>query len=225
VSRARAQLGPDVIEATPSGYRLTLAEHQVDASALLLSAAACARLSRAGDHDAALAHADAGPALWNGHDTSTTDPPGALRTARASTRRWLVRAQALCRSRVGRAAEAVDALAELVAERPRDEELLAELLRSEAATAGPSAALTRYEDYRRALREELGSDPGSALRDVHRQLLASEAPEVRHGVAHEPNVLLGRDADWPPSPGCCGRHGSPRSSAPASWARPGWRTP
>ncbi|SED13465.1 Predicted ATPase [Amycolatopsis tolypomycina] len=196
VSRARAQLGPDVIEATPSGYRLALADDQVDAAALVLSATACARLSRAGDHEAALAHAEAGLALWTAHDDpGRADPLGALRAARASTGRWLVRARALSRSQLGRAAEAIDELTELVAERPRDEELLLELLRSEAATAGAAAALARYEDYRRRVRDELGSDPGPALRELHQQLLQGEAPVVRHGVAHEPNPLLGRDAD------------------------------
>jgi hypothetical protein len=42
VSRARAQLGADVIASTPAGYRLSLADEQVDASAVLLSAAAAA---------------------------------------------------------------------------------------------------------------------------------------------------------------------------------------
>jgi hypothetical protein len=42
VSRARAQLGADVIASTPTGYRLSLADEQVDASAVLLSAAAAA---------------------------------------------------------------------------------------------------------------------------------------------------------------------------------------
>ncbi|WP_410672098.1 ATP-binding protein [Amycolatopsis sp. cmx-4-68] len=198
VSRARAQLGHDVIEATPSGYRLTLAADRVDAAALVLSATACARLARSGDQEAALAHAEAGLALWPAlahHDVGRTDPLGALRAARASTGRWLVRARALCRSRLGRADEAVDELTELVSERPRDEELLGELLRSEAATAGPAAALVRYEDYRRRVREELGSDPGPALRELHQQLLRDEVPAVRHGVAHEPNPLLGRDPD------------------------------
>ena len=196
VSRARAQLGHDVIEATPSGYRLTLAENQVDAAALMLSATACARLAREGDYEAALAHAEAGLALWTAPDDSgNADPLSALRTARASTSRWLVRARVLCRSRLGRAAEAVDELTGLVAERPRDEELLLELLRSEAATVGPAAALVRYEDYRRRVRDELGSDPGPALRELHQQLLQGEAPVVRHGVAHEPNPLLGRDSD------------------------------
>jgi hypothetical protein len=52
VSRARAQLGADLIASTPTGYRLTLTEDQVDASAVLLRAAASAQRARAGDHAA-----------------------------------------------------------------------------------------------------------------------------------------------------------------------------
>jgi predicted ATPase/DNA-binding SARP family transcriptional activator len=198
VSRARAQLGSDVIASTPTGYRLSLREDQVDASAVLLSAAASAQCSRAGDHAAALAHAEAGLALWEGAaggDTGLDDPVSALRAERASTYRSLVRARALALSRLGRHAEAAEALAGLVGARPRDEEVLLELLRSEAATLGPSAALARYEAYRRLLRDELGADPGAALQAVHLQLLQGTAPLVRRGIPYEPNPLLGRDDD------------------------------
>jgi hypothetical protein len=64
-----------------------------------------------------------------------------------------------------------------------------------AATLGPSAALARYEAYRRSLRDELGTDPGAALQAVQQQLLQGSAPVVRHGVPHEPNPLVGRDDD------------------------------
>ena len=198
VSRARAQLGSGVIASTPTGYRLSLGEDQVDASAVLLSASASARRSRAGDHASALAHAEAGLALWQGTaggDGELDDPVSALRAERASTYRSLVRARALALSRLGRHAEAAEALADLAAERPRDEEVLLELLRCEAATVGPSSALARYEAYRRSLRDELGADPGPALQAVHQQLLQGTAPLVRHGVPHEPNPLLGRDDD------------------------------
>jgi predicted ATPase len=198
VSRARAQLGSDVIASTPIGYRLTLTGDQVDAAAVLLDAAASAERARAGDHAAALAHAEAGLARWAeapDADAGPTGPLAALRAARASTRGSLARARALALSRLGRRAEAVESLGELHRAHPRDEELLVELLRCEAVTVGPAAALARYEDYRRALRGEFGSDPGSALQDVHRQLLRGDAPAVRHGVPHEPNPLLGRDAD------------------------------
>lgn len=198
VSRARARLGAEVIASTPTGYRLALADDQVDSSALLLHADASAEKARAGDHAGSLAAADAGLALWEGTpegDGGDGDPLAALRAERAPVRDALVRARALALARLGRHAEAAEPLARAAAARPRDEEVLAELLRGEAATAGPSAALTRYEAYRRELREALGTDPGAGLRAVHRELLRGEAPEVRHGVPHEPNQLLGRDED------------------------------
>jgi len=198
VSQARAQLGTDLIVSTPVGYRLSLGEDQVDASAVLLSASASARQSRAGDHASALEHAETGLALWDGpasRDTELADPLSVLRSERAVTYRTLVRARALAQARLGRRPEAIETLTELIGERPRDEEILAELLRCEAATLGPSAALARYDGYRQALRDELGSDPGPELQRVYQQLLQGETPEVRHGVAHEPNPLLGRDDD------------------------------
>ncbi|WP_367128513.1 BTAD domain-containing putative transcriptional regulator [Saccharothrix sp. HUAS TT1] len=199
VSRVRSRFGADVIARTPTGYRLALAEDQVDSSAVLVRAEAAARCARAGDHAAALAHADAGLALWGeagpGPVEDVDDPVTALRARRRVTHRALVRARALALARLDRPEEAVDPLAELTAERPRDEEVLVELLRCEAATVGPATALARYDDYRRALRDDLGADPGAALRAEHRRLLRGAAPAVRRGVAHEPNALLGRDDD------------------------------
>jgi len=203
VSRARAQLGADVIARTPTGYRLALPEERVDAAAVLLRAAASARAEHDGDHVAALAHAEAGLALWEGLAPEgggavvddLDDPVVALRGERAATYRSLVRARALALARLSRFGEAIEPLTQLAGARPRDEEILLELLRSEAATAGPSAALDRYEVYRRSLREELGTDPGPALQTMQQQLLQGTAPVVRRGVQHEPNPLLGRDGD------------------------------
>ncbi|MCX5240697.1 AfsR/SARP family transcriptional regulator [Streptomyces prunicolor] len=198
VSRARAQLGADLIVSTPTGYRLALAEDQVDSSALLLHATAGADRARAGDHAGSLAAAEAGLALWEGtpdQGGDTDDPVAALRAERAPVHDTLVRAQALALARLGRHAEAAGPLAAAAVAHPRDEEVLGELLRGEAATAGPSAALTRYEAYRRELRDELGTDPGAGLKAVQQELLRGEAPVARHGVPHEPNPLLGRDED------------------------------
>ncbi|MFD4139201.1 ATP-binding protein [Streptomyces sp. NPDC058572] len=202
VSRARARVGADVIASTPTGYRLALREDQVDASAVLLHAAASAEKARAGDHAGALAEAEAGLELWDGDgggngagSAGLDDPVAALRAERAVAYRALIRARALGMARGGRRDEAVASLAGLVRELPRDEELLLELMRCEAATAGASAALATYDRYRRTLRDELGTDPGAALQALHQELLRGEAPVVRRGVPHEPNPLLGRDAD------------------------------
>jgi predicted ATPase/DNA-binding SARP family transcriptional activator len=199
VSRARRHLGAEVIESTPTGYRLTLREDQVDTGALLLHAAASAEKARAGDHAGALAEAEEGLALWDGSGTEESagpdDPLAALRTERAATRRALVRHHALALARTGRRAEAAGPLAELADAHPRDEELLLELMRCRKATTGAPAALAAYDRYRRRLRDELGTDPGPALQELHQELLRGEAPAVRRGVPHEPNPLLGRAAD------------------------------
>ncbi|MER5435141.1 BTAD domain-containing putative transcriptional regulator [Streptomyces sp. NPDC002588] len=200
VSRLRAQLGAELIVSTPTGYRLALDEGQVDSSALLLYEAASAERARAGDHAGALAQAEAGLALWDGGvgagaGEDLHDPVVALRVDRGRAHRALVRFRALALARVGRREEAAAPLAGLARELPRDEEVLAELLRCEAVTAGRAAALTRYDAYRRRLRDELGTDPGPGLRSVYQELLSRDVPLVRHGVPHEPNPLLGRDAD------------------------------
>jgi DNA-binding SARP family transcriptional activator len=198
VSRVRAQLGSDIIARTSTGYRLTVGEDRLDTSAVLLSASASAQLSRAGDHVAALAHAEAGLALWEtaeDSDPGLADPLSVLRAQRASTYRSLVCARALALSRLGRHAEAIEPLTGVARAWPRDEEVLLELLRCEAATVGPAAALARYDTYRRSLREELGTDPGRALQAGYRQLLQGGTPTLRQGVPHEPNPLLGRDDD------------------------------
>ncbi|WP_434587403.1 ATP-binding protein [Streptomyces sp. A5-4] len=200
VSRVRSQLGTGLIVSTPTGYRLALGATRVDSSALLLREEAGAERARTGDHKGALEEAEAGLALWDGVVTAGAgedphDPVLVLLAARAGAHRALVRTRALALSRVGRREEAARPLAELAGELPRDEEVLAELLRCEAATVGPAAALSRYDTYRRGLREELGADPGGRLKAVHEELLRAEAPAVRHGVPHEPNLLLGREAD------------------------------
>ncbi|MDG9717354.1 BTAD domain-containing putative transcriptional regulator [Streptomyces sp. DH24] len=197
VSRARAQLGAEVIASTATGYRLALAETQVDSSALLLHAAASADRARAGDHAGSLAEAEAGLALWEGDGTDgqLADPVSDLRALRLPARESLARARALALARLGRHAEAVEPLTEAARAHRRDEEVLAELLRCEAAVLGPSAALARYEAYRRELRDGLGTDPGPGLQVVQQELLRGAAPVVRRGIRHEPNPLLGRDDD------------------------------
>ena len=198
VSRARARLGSGLIVSTPSGYRLSLREDQIDASALLLSASESEKRARAGDHLAALGHAEAGLALCEGAerwDTGDGGPVSVLRAARIPAYRSLLRTRALALSRLGRRAEAAEPLTELIRQSDLDEEILVELLRCEAATAGPAAALARYSDYRQRLRDELGGDPGPALQGVYQELLRADAPVIRRGVWHEPNPLLGRDED------------------------------
>ncbi|MFF4414962.1 BTAD domain-containing putative transcriptional regulator [Streptosporangium sp. NPDC001559] len=64
-------------------------------------------------------------------------------------------------------------LAELTSRNPLRETLHHRLMRSLHAAGRSAEALTLYERLRRTLRDELGTDPGPELRDLHREILAS----------------------------------------------------
>ncbi len=196
VSRARNACGPDAIVRDGAGYRLGAAPGEVDSGRLAeLVRAAVAAL----DRDAAAAEGLAREALElaaglaqaaDGDDGPLAEVRRAAAADAATARVVLARAS----SRAGAHAAALPVLEAAHARSPRDEPLLADLLRSEAAVSGPAAALERFERYRRDLRDRLGADPGELLQRTHRGLLALDRP-VRRGVRYDATELIGRDAD------------------------------
>jgi len=195
VSRTRSACGADAIIRDGGGYRLGAAPDEVDSArlaALVREAAAAldkdaglaAELSRQ-----ALALADGLPE-GGGAIGPLMDVRRAAATDVASARLILARAS----SRMGKHGDALPVLETAHAERPDDEALLTDLLRSEAAVRGPAAALDRFGEYRSDLRERLGTDPGDSLRRAHRDLLAMDRP-VRTGVRYDATSLVGRDRD------------------------------
>src|SRR5580658_9451538 len=196
VSRTRSACGADAILRDGAGYRLGAAPGEVDSARLAeLVRAASAVL----DRDAAAAEGLAREALaltagLSGAADSDDGPLAEVRRAAAAdagaARVILARAS----SRAGAHAAALPVLELAHAQLPRDEPLLADLLRSEAAVSGPATALERFERYRRDLRERLGADPGELLQRVHRSLLVLDRP-VRRGVRYDATELIGRDID------------------------------
>jgi predicted ATPase/DNA-binding SARP family transcriptional activator len=196
VSRTRSACGADVIVRDGAGYRLGTAPEEVDSvrlAALVRDAAAAL------DRDAALAAelAHEAVALAEGLGDANGSAGGPLmevRRAAAADAETARVTLARASSRMGAHADALPELEAAHAERLRDESLLADLLRSEAAVRGPAVALERFERYRRDLRDRLGTDPGELLQRVHRDLLALDRP-VRQGVRYDSTPLVGRDDD------------------------------
>lgn len=197
VSRTRSACGGEVIVRDGSGYRLGVEAAAVDVlllaqlmreatAALEADAARAAELAQM-----ALALSATVPAEVNGNGD------GPLHAIREEAAAKLAQAQVIfarSQSRMGAHTEALADLETAHAARSDDEQLLADLLRTEAATRGPAAAIDRYERFRRELRERLGASPGEELQRVQRGLLALEEP-VRSGVRYDANALLGRDDD------------------------------
>jgi predicted ATPase/DNA-binding SARP family transcriptional activator len=194
ISRTRAATRADVVVRMPRGYRLGLPADQVDAL-LLGELVEQARAALGGD-DTVLARrrAEEAMGLVAGGSDGATGPLAELRDVAAG---WVAEARrvaAIARSRGGAHESALPLLEDAAADRPHDEELLACLLRSEAAVRGAAAALERYERYRAGLVARLGTGPGPELSRVYAELLVADRP-VREGILFDGSSLLGRDGD------------------------------
>lgn len=174
VSRLRSATIDGIVTRTERGYRLGLERHEVDV------------LARE-DHATAAESALGAARL----DDAAEEARAALRLGETPRAR---RVAAIIASRQGNHTEALPTLTDVLDDEPYDEQVVAALLRSTASLHGPAAGLQRYEDYRQQLAEDLGTDPGPALQEVQRELLAADRP-LRSGVQYPTTPLLGRAAD------------------------------
>lgn len=194
VSRTRAATGPDVVVRTARGYRLGLSTDQVDARLLGDLVDQAGKALGRGDTAQARRCAEEAIGLAGDSRTSSAGPLADLHAVAAGQLAEARRVLALARSRDGDHVGALPLLEERAAGLPHDEELLACLLRSEAAVRGGAAALERYERYRVDLADQFGTDPGPELARVHAGLLAADRP-VREGLRYDGSSLLGREDD------------------------------
>nr|BFE74842.1 hypothetical protein GCM10020092_081430 [Actinoplanes digitatis] len=122
--------------------------------------------------------------------------------------------------RLGRHGELLPALSAAAAEYPLDERLAEQSMLALYRCGRQADADEQYRRIRRGLADELGSDPGTALRRLHERILAADPTlDVPVGDARGPGVqlaapttVLGATAErtCAPSPGVPGS--SPRST-------------
>jgi predicted ATPase/DNA-binding SARP family transcriptional activator len=178
VGRLRRALGDRAaVLSTPGGYALALdAPDDVDLRRFERLTREGGAALTAGDPAAARSALTAALALWRG--PALADLPD---RAAAAARPEALRVTALhqlteAELALGHAADLLPRLRALVAERPLDELLRAQLIRALRDTGRVAEALAAYEAARRTLADRLGTDPGPALRDLHASLLAPPAP-------------------------------------------------
>ncbi|TIC78721.1 transcriptional regulator [Nocardioides sp. GY 10127] len=208
VSRVRTQTSAEAVVRTPQGYRLGLADDDVDVLVLDVLARAAATATDEGDPDEAVRAARSALALPVG-EAGTLEAGGPL----AELRLEALATQARGRALLGRALcargehpEALPLLEQHVGgDGVDDEAAQAALLRSLAAVRGVPAALERYDGLRADLSDRLGIDPGPRLQELHAELLAADRP-VREGLAHASTSLVGRDGDLRTLRGLLARH-------------------
>ncbi len=190
LARLRQLIGEDVITTTPAGYRL-------EASAESLDSLRFEQLAYAGH--AMLADDPAGAAstlrqalaLWRGPAFGDSGDVPALqpeRTRLHEARLGVLDDRIEADLALGRGADLVPELTDLVAAHPMHERLRAHLMLALYRAGRQGDALTCFEQARRLLVDELGTDPGEALSRLHERILC-------HDPALEPATptTAGRD--------------------------------
>ncbi len=209
VSRLRGVLAPSgeaTLTRQPGGYTLSTDLANIDLHAFRARAEKARRKADPAGRAALLRHA---LELWRGDALagSGTEWAEAVRVTLHKERlaAQVERVDALLEC--GRHAELIAELTELTVEHPLDERLCAQLMLALYRNDRRADALQEYERIRRALVEQLGTDPGSRLRELHARVLAS-APEltahvpgaapratVPHQLPSAPGMFTGRRAE------------------------------
>jgi len=183
VSRLRRRLPADALFTEPGGYRLAVAEGDLDSSVF-------ERLVGEGDVDSALA-------LWRGAalEEFADRPFAQAEAARLEQMRVQAEEQRarmlLAHGDVASAARAADAL---VAQHPERESARAVLMEALYRTGQQSAALDVYQSWRRDLIEHFGLDPAPQLSELQQDILRHRLP-LPGSLTKPVDSFLGRDKD------------------------------
>ena len=166
VSQLRRALGGrELVEGTQDGYRLAVETAAVDATRATDLAARAAEARGAGETAASLDHAREGLSLFRGEVLPDAgDWAAAHRTRLEEVRMGLVEAAMAARVDLGAGGEVVGELESLVEKYPLREGLWASLVTALYRSGRQADALAAYGRVRRMLVDELGIEPGSALR-------------------------------------------------------------
>lgn len=230
VSKVRAVLEPrqlrrkgtcEVLVTEPLGYALRVPPESRDTVRFERALARAHRLMDQGRPEDVVEEARTALEMWRGpafadaaHHLFAVNEAARLEELRQTARE--LRAAALLLR--GRIVEALDAAQEMTAEHPLRETGWVLLLRALYLAGRHPEALQRYTDLRRHLAEELGLEPGPALRALHHGILHHDLPPLRpadelsrFGAAS----VSGGSTGHGPDPLGAGTSGTPEADASA----------
>lgn len=199
VSRLRAALRPDdLIVSRPGGYELQLRTHVLDVRQFRTMATTGRQAVAQGGH--AFAASMLGEALTLWHGPALADLPDRLaagmRTPLHDERLEAVEARADAQLALHLSHDVLRELPVLIAEHPLREGLYARQMLALASVGRRAEALDCYRGAYRRFVDELGVEPGQALRDIERRILRDEVPptvSVPRQLPPSLSPLTGRD--------------------------------
>ncbi len=207
VSRLRSALGAcHRISWEGGGYRLDVADREIDLRRFVRLAEEGRQRLASGDPDGASARLSEALGLWRGPALGGLGDLPLVRTEGERLEELRLAAtedQLQAELAAGRHAAVVADLRQLVARHPLRERLRGQLMLALYRTGRQGAALAEFRAARQELLEEIGSDPGPDLRALHAAVLAQD-PELHaptQGEEAPTNLVepltsfVGRDAD------------------------------
>jgi DNA-binding SARP family transcriptional activator len=220
VAGLRRALEPDrsprspsrVLALQPAGYRLAVGPGCLDADVMAAQVRQAEAAARAGELDRAADLLAGVLGRWDGEPLAGLYGPvfEAARQRLVERRAAAAELRAEVLLRAGRHAEALPELATLVGEFPYRERLHGLHLEALYRSGRQAEALAAYAVVRRRLVDEVGVEPGAALREVHERILRAD-----------PVPLPARPALPDPAPATRGS-GPPDSWPPESWPPEDW---
>jgi DNA-binding SARP family transcriptional activator len=169
--------GPPTIVAGYDGYRLHLATATLDANVFQDRIDTARQLRLAGQHEQAATELRTALDLWRGPALAELTCPVIESAAtsldekrRATTEDWID-----LELELGRHAELIGELTQLVAANPFQERFVGQLMLALHRSGRQSDALAAYRRFRDRIADELGLEPGARLQRLHTDLLSDEA--------------------------------------------------
>jgi len=194
VMRLRKALGNGArIRTHTHGYEIRLDDGELDVSRFEAHLAAARAAARDGSWETAAGQAQAGLALWRGEPLAGVESD--LLAARDVPRLAELRLQAVevrldADLRLGRHAGVISEVQRLAAAHPLRERLHGLLMLALYQDGRQAEALATYARARQILVDELGTEPGPGLRELHRQILngdpALDPPAQPPAATHPP---------------------------------------
>ncbi|MBB5775556.1 BTAD domain-containing putative transcriptional regulator [Nonomuraea jabiensis] len=198
ISRLRRSLPAGLIEFHGSGYRLAVSPDDVDAHRFERLSREGRKLLAAGRFPGAASSLREALELWRGPALAdVADAPFAGPQALRLEELRLSAMEDLMEAELGLPeGSPVAALQDLVAAHPLRERPRGLLMRALEAAGRPSEALTVFDETRRLLADELGTDPSPELAALHLAILRAERHQVRRvAPPAQLNRLVGREEE------------------------------
>jgi DNA-binding SARP family transcriptional activator len=177
--RLRKALGAEGgrITTQSHGYRILVDASEVDVSLFESRLSTARKAARKESWDIAAGQARDALALWRGEPLADVDSE--LLTLREVPRLAELRLQALetrisADLHMGRHADLISEIQHLASAHPVREQLHADLMLALYRAGRQAEALAAYQRARDFLVEEIGSEPGTTLREMHQRILAAD---------------------------------------------------